>query len=156
MASAFLTERSQRGDRGKSSPSCEQEVCTTSAEMYFLKPELMVPSVWLPVLRSCWAISTRALFMHVPPFFLEDCSSQGSAHDSKESSHFNSVTVTKCPLHCSPCAPYTFTSFLAGGLFSGETVVWDTSKPEDPLIWRTGMTDDTHTDPVSQVRELSQ
>ncbi|XP_063000730.1 cytoplasmic dynein 2 intermediate chain 2 [Elgaria multicarinata webbii] len=42
-------------------------------------------------------------------------------------------------------------SLIAGGLFSGEVLVWDTSRQEDPLIWRTGMTDDTHTDPVYQV-----
>ncbi|NXC44784.1 WDR34 protein, partial [Penelope pileata] len=42
-------------------------------------------------------------------------------------------------------------SLIAGGLFSGEVVVWDTSRTEDPLIWRTGMTDDAHTDPVYQV-----
>uniref|UniRef100_A0A8C8RTM8 WD repeat domain 34 n=1 Tax=Pelusios castaneus TaxID=367368 RepID=A0A8C8RTM8_9SAUR len=42
-------------------------------------------------------------------------------------------------------------SFIAGGLYSGEVVVWDTSRIEDPLLWRTGMTDDTHTDPVYQV-----
>ncbi|NXI61886.1 WDR34 protein, partial [Anseranas semipalmata] len=45
-------------------------------------------------------------------------------------------------------------SLIAGGLFSGELVVWDTSRTEDPLIWRTGMTDDTHTDPVYQVNWL--
>ncbi|NXX51489.1 WDR34 protein, partial [Tricholaema leucomelas] len=42
-------------------------------------------------------------------------------------------------------------SLLAGGLFSGELVVWDTSRTEDPVMWRTGMTADTHTDPVYQV-----
>ncbi|NXP49243.1 WDR34 protein, partial [Heliornis fulica] len=42
-------------------------------------------------------------------------------------------------------------SLIAGGLFSGELVVWDTSRTEDPVLWRTGMTDDTHTDPVYQV-----
>lgn len=31
--------------------------------------------------------------------------------------------------------------------------MWDTSRTEDPVIWRTGMTDDTHTDPVYQVTE---
>ncbi|XP_008937000.1 PREDICTED: WD repeat-containing protein 34-like, partial [Merops nubicus] len=41
-------------------------------------------------------------------------------------------------------------SLIAGGLFSGELVVWDTSRSEDPVTWRTGMTDDTHTDPVCQ------
>ncbi|KAF4789131.1 WD repeat-containing protein 34 [Turdus rufiventris] len=45
-------------------------------------------------------------------------------------------------------------SLIAGGLFSGELVVWDTSKTEDPVILRTGMTDDTHTDPVYQVNWL--
>lgn len=40
----------------------------------------------------------------------------------------------------------------AGGLYSGEVLVWDISRPEDPLLWRTGLTDDTHRDPVSQVR----
>ncbi|XP_054249384.1 cytoplasmic dynein 2 intermediate chain 2 [Indicator indicator] len=42
-------------------------------------------------------------------------------------------------------------SLLAGGLFSGELLVWDTSRTEDPVVWRTGMTDDTHTEPVYQV-----
>ncbi|KFP58419.1 WD repeat-containing protein 34, partial [Cariama cristata] len=45
-------------------------------------------------------------------------------------------------------------SLIAGGLFSGELVVWDTSRTEDAVIWRTGMTDDTHTDPVYQVNWL--
>ncbi|XP_075295181.1 cytoplasmic dynein 2 intermediate chain 2 isoform X1 [Opisthocomus hoazin] len=45
-------------------------------------------------------------------------------------------------------------SLIAGGLFSGELVVWDTSRTEDPVVWRTGMTDDTHTDPVYQVNWL--
>ncbi|XP_025865228.1 cytoplasmic dynein 2 intermediate chain 2 isoform X1 [Vulpes vulpes] len=42
-------------------------------------------------------------------------------------------------------------SHVAGGLYSGEVLVWDMSHPEDPLLWRTGLTDDTHTDPVYQV-----
>ncbi|XP_011362481.1 WD repeat-containing protein 34 isoform X1 [Pteropus vampyrus] len=42
-------------------------------------------------------------------------------------------------------------SHIAGGLYSGEVLVWDMSRPEDPLLWRTGLTDDTHRDPVSQV-----
>lgn len=43
---------------------------------------------------------------------------------------------------------------LIGGLYSGEVLGWDMSRPEDPLLWRTGLTDDTHTDPVYQVRRL--
>ncbi|XP_074149906.1 cytoplasmic dynein 2 intermediate chain 2 isoform X2 [Sminthopsis crassicaudata] len=45
-------------------------------------------------------------------------------------------------------------SHIAGGLYSGEVLVWDMSRPEDSLLWRTGMTDDTHTDPVYQVAWL--
>ncbi|XP_063172237.1 cytoplasmic dynein 2 intermediate chain 2 [Candoia aspera] len=45
-------------------------------------------------------------------------------------------------------------SLIAGGLFNGEVLIWDTSREEDPLIWRTGMTDDTHTDPVYEVSWL--
>uniref|UniRef100_A0A8C0G3F9 Dynein 2 intermediate chain 2 n=1 Tax=Chelonoidis abingdonii TaxID=106734 RepID=A0A8C0G3F9_CHEAB len=41
-----------------------------------------------------------------------------------------------------------------GGLYSGEVLIWDMSRIEDPLIWRTGMTDDTHTEPVYQVNWL--
>ncbi|XP_074830035.1 cytoplasmic dynein 2 intermediate chain 2 isoform X2 [Natator depressus] len=41
-------------------------------------------------------------------------------------------------------------SLIVGGLYSGEVLIWDMSRIEDPLIWRTGMTDDTHTDPVYQ------
>lgn len=40
----------------------------------------------------------------------------------------------------------------AGGLYSGEVLLWDLGRPEDPLLWRTGLTDDSHTDPVCQVR----
>ncbi|KAM5300506.1 LOW QUALITY PROTEIN: cytoplasmic dynein 2 intermediate chain 2 [Ctenodactylus gundi] len=42
-------------------------------------------------------------------------------------------------------------SHVAGGLYSGEVLVWDLGRPEDPLLWCTGLTDDTHTDPVYQV-----
>ncbi|XP_075416804.1 cytoplasmic dynein 2 intermediate chain 2 [Tenrec ecaudatus] len=42
-------------------------------------------------------------------------------------------------------------ALIAGGLYSGEVLVWDLSRPEDSLLWRTGLTDDTHVDPVYQV-----
>uniref|UniRef100_A0A8C5KUA4 Cytoplasmic dynein 2 intermediate chain 2 n=1 Tax=Jaculus jaculus TaxID=51337 RepID=A0A8C5KUA4_JACJA len=42
-------------------------------------------------------------------------------------------------------------SHIAGGLYSGEVLVWDMSRSEDPLLWRTGLTEDAHTDPVYQV-----
>ncbi|XP_053330248.1 cytoplasmic dynein 2 intermediate chain 2 isoform X2 [Spea bombifrons] len=42
-------------------------------------------------------------------------------------------------------------SLIAGGLFTGEVLVWDTSRTDDPLVGRTGLTQDTHTDAVYQV-----
>ncbi|CAH2316295.1 spectrin alpha chain, non-erythrocytic 1 isoform X1 [Pelobates cultripes] len=42
-------------------------------------------------------------------------------------------------------------SLIAGGLFNGEVLLWDTSRTDDPLIGRTGLTADTHTDAVYQV-----
>ncbi|KAG8512804.1 WD repeat-containing protein 34, partial [Galemys pyrenaicus] len=47
-------------------------------------------------------------------------------------------------------------SHIAGGLYSGEVLVWDVGRPEDPLLWRTGLTDDTHSDPVYQVLWLAE
>uniref|UniRef100_A0A8C9UMG6 Dynein 2 intermediate chain 2 n=1 Tax=Spermophilus dauricus TaxID=99837 RepID=A0A8C9UMG6_SPEDA len=47
-------------------------------------------------------------------------------------------------------------SHIAGGLYSGEVLVWDVSRSEDPLLWRTGLTDDSHTDPVCQVLWLQE
>ncbi|XP_074871157.1 cytoplasmic dynein 2 intermediate chain 2 isoform X2 [Carettochelys insculpta] len=47
-------------------------------------------------------------------------------------------------------------SLIVGGLYSGEVLLWDTSSIDDPLIGRTGMTDDTHTDPVYQVDWLQE
>ncbi|KAG3288116.1 cytoplasmic dynein 2 intermediate chain 2 [Ictidomys tridecemlineatus] len=47
-------------------------------------------------------------------------------------------------------------SHIAGGLYSGEVLVWDMSRSEDPLLWRTGLTDDSHTDPVCQVLWLQE
>ncbi|KAI1882450.1 hypothetical protein AGOR_G00250880 [Albula goreensis] len=45
-------------------------------------------------------------------------------------------------------------SLIAGGLYSGEVVVWDSSRSQDPLLAQTGMSEDTHRDPVYQVRWL--
>lgn len=39
----------------------------------------------------------------------------------------------------------------AGGLYSGEVLVWDTSRTQDPLCARTAMSDETHREPVYQV-----
>ncbi|CAI9613575.1 unnamed protein product [Staurois parvus] len=42
-------------------------------------------------------------------------------------------------------------SIIAGGLYNGEVLVWDTSRADDPLIGRTGLSIDSHTDTVYQV-----
>ncbi|XP_041098659.1 WD repeat-containing protein 34 [Polyodon spathula] len=42
-------------------------------------------------------------------------------------------------------------SLIAGGLYSGEVLVWDTSRTQDPLCARTAMSDETHREPVYQV-----
>uniref|UniRef100_A0A8C9SPE8 Dynein 2 intermediate chain 2 n=1 Tax=Scleropages formosus TaxID=113540 RepID=A0A8C9SPE8_SCLFO len=42
-------------------------------------------------------------------------------------------------------------SLIAGGLYSGEVVVWDTGRVQDPVLAKTGMSPDTHRDPVCQV-----
>ncbi|XP_039620265.1 WD repeat-containing protein 34 isoform X1 [Polypterus senegalus] len=45
-------------------------------------------------------------------------------------------------------------SLIAGGLYSGEVLVWDTSRSPDPVLARTGMLDLSHREPVYQVRWL--
>ncbi|XP_056395749.1 cytoplasmic dynein 2 intermediate chain 2 isoform X1 [Hyla sarda] len=47
-------------------------------------------------------------------------------------------------------------SLIAGGLFNGEVLVWDTSRTDDPLIGRTGLSIDSHMDAVYQVRWLQE
>ncbi|KAL4609563.1 WD repeat-containing protein 34 [Arapaima gigas] len=42
-------------------------------------------------------------------------------------------------------------SLIAGGLYTGEVVVWDTNQIQDPVLAKTGMSPDTHRDPVCQV-----
>ncbi|XP_016403712.1 cytoplasmic dynein 2 intermediate chain 2 [Sinocyclocheilus rhinocerous] len=42
-------------------------------------------------------------------------------------------------------------SVVAGGLYSGEVVVWDTSRSQDLILAQTGMSADTHREPVFQV-----
>ncbi|XP_066436452.1 cytoplasmic dynein 2 intermediate chain 2 isoform X2 [Eleutherodactylus coqui] len=47
-------------------------------------------------------------------------------------------------------------SLLAGGLFNGEVLVWDTSRTDDPHIGRSGLSVDSHMDAVYQVRWLQE
>ncbi|XP_043077407.1 WD repeat-containing protein 34 [Puntigrus tetrazona] len=42
-------------------------------------------------------------------------------------------------------------SVVAGGLYSGEVLVWDTSRSQDLILAQTGMSADTHREPVYQV-----
>ncbi|GAA6083891.1 WD repeat-containing protein 34 [Tachysurus ichikawai] len=42
-------------------------------------------------------------------------------------------------------------SLIAGGLYSGEVMVWDTSRTQDPVLAQTGMCSDTHKEPVYEV-----
>lgn len=39
----------------------------------------------------------------------------------------------------------------AGGLYSGEVMVWDTSCTQDPVLAQTGMSSDAHKEPVYEV-----
>uniref|UniRef100_A0A6Q2XSR8 WD repeat domain 34 n=1 Tax=Esox lucius TaxID=8010 RepID=A0A6Q2XSR8_ESOLU len=45
----------------------------------------------------------------------------------------------------------TSPSLIAGGLYSGEVVVWDTNRTQDPVLAQTGMSTDAHREPVYQV-----
>ncbi|KAG7235539.1 hypothetical protein INR49_002585 [Caranx melampygus] len=49
-------------------------------------------------------------------------------------------------LCCHPEQP----ALIAGGLYSGEVVVWDTSRTQDPVLALTGMSADSHREPVYQ------
>nr|XP_057910008.1 WD repeat-containing protein 34 [Doryrhamphus excisus] len=57
------------------------------------------------------------------------------------------VTTAVTSLSCHPMRP----ALIAGGLYSGEVVVWDTSQTTDPVLMQTGMSADSHREPVCQV-----
>ncbi|XP_015244776.1 PREDICTED: WD repeat-containing protein 34 [Cyprinodon variegatus] len=48
---------------------------------------------------------------------------------------------------CHPERP----ALIAGGLYNGEVLVWDTSRTQDPVLAQTGMSADSHREPVYQV-----
>ncbi|CAK6976691.1 WD repeat-containing protein 34 [Scomber scombrus] len=50
-------------------------------------------------------------------------------------------------LCCHPEQP----ALIAGGLYSGEVVLWDTSRTQDPVLAQTGLSADSHREPVYQV-----
>lgn len=51
---------------------------------------------------------------------------------------------------CKPCM-CVYTAVAAGGLYSGEVVVWDTSRTKDPVLVQSGMSADSHREPVYHV-----
>ncbi|KAM9820662.1 cytoplasmic dynein 2 intermediate chain 2 [Neosynchiropus ocellatus] len=51
-------------------------------------------------------------------------------------------------LCCHPERP----AIIAGGLYNGEVVVWDTSRTQDLVLAQTGMSTDSHREPVYQVK----
>ncbi|XP_026196064.1 WD repeat-containing protein 34 [Anabas testudineus] len=57
------------------------------------------------------------------------------------------VPTAVTALSCHPNQP----ALIAGGLYSGEVVVWDTSRTQDPVLALTGMSADSHREPVYQV-----
>ncbi|XP_068561833.1 cytoplasmic dynein 2 intermediate chain 2 [Cebidichthys violaceus] len=57
------------------------------------------------------------------------------------------VPTAVTALCCHPNQP----ALIAGGLYSGEVVVWDTSRTQDPVLVQTGMSADGHREPVYEV-----
>ncbi|XP_041825481.1 WD repeat-containing protein 34 [Melanotaenia boesemani] len=57
------------------------------------------------------------------------------------------VPTAVTALSCHPSQP----ALIAGGLYNGEVVVWDTSQTQDPVLAQTGMSSDSHREPVYQV-----
>ncbi|CAJ1071005.1 LOW QUALITY PROTEIN: WD repeat-containing protein 34 [Xyrichtys novacula] len=57
------------------------------------------------------------------------------------------VPTAVTALCCHPQHP----ALIAGGLYTGEVVVWDTSQTQDPVLVQTGMSADSHREPVYQV-----
>eukprot|EP00064_Thunnus_orientalis_P005572 superscaffoldBa00000552_g5586 len=57
------------------------------------------------------------------------------------------VPTAVTALCCHPKQP----ALIAGGLYSGEVVLWDTSRTQDPVLAQTGMSADSHREPVYQV-----
>uniref|UniRef100_A0A671XVC8 Dynein 2 intermediate chain 2 n=1 Tax=Sparus aurata TaxID=8175 RepID=A0A671XVC8_SPAAU len=52
-------------------------------------------------------------------------------------------------LSCHPNQP----ALIAVGLYSGEVLVWDTSRTQDPILVQSGMSADSHREPVYQVSQ---
>ncbi|XP_028318162.1 cytoplasmic dynein 2 intermediate chain 2 [Gouania willdenowi] len=61
------------------------------------------------------------------------------------------VHTTVTALSCHP----TYPALIAGGLFTGEVLVWDSSRTLDPVLARTGMLAESHREPVYHVSWVS-
>ncbi|XP_037548354.1 WD repeat-containing protein 34 [Nematolebias whitei] len=57
------------------------------------------------------------------------------------------VPTTVTSVCCHPNHP----ALIAGGLYNGEVVVWDTSRTQDPVLAQTGLCAEGHREPVFQV-----
>ncbi|XP_022073658.2 WD repeat-containing protein 34 isoform X1 [Acanthochromis polyacanthus] len=66
---------------------------------------------------------------------------------SKQADLVIDVSAAVTALCCHPKQP----ALIAGGLYSGEVVVWDTSRTHDPILAQTGMSADSHREPVYKV-----
>ncbi|KAM3600544.1 uncharacterized protein V6R79_024968 [Siganus canaliculatus] len=60
------------------------------------------------------------------------------------------VPTAVTALCCHPKQP----ALIAGGLYSGEVVVWDTSRSQDLVLVQSGMSADSHREPIYQVAWL--
>lgn len=56
---------------------------------------------------------------------------------------------------CLYCGSVNHVCVAAGGLYSGEVVVWDTSCAEAPMLVQSGMSADGHREPVYEVSPFS-
>ncbi|MEQ2246827.1 hypothetical protein ILYODFUR_003216 [Ilyodon furcidens] len=66
---------------------------------------------------------------------------------SKQADLVLDVPAAVTSVCCHPKQP----ALIAGGLYNGEVVVWDTSRTQDPVLAQTGMSADSHREPVYQV-----
>ncbi|XP_028274373.1 cytoplasmic dynein 2 intermediate chain 2 [Parambassis ranga] len=71
---------------------------------------------------------------------------------SKQADLVIDVPTAVTALSCHPDQP----ALIAGGLYNGEVVVWDTSRTQDPILAQTGMSADSHREPVYQVAWVPQ
>ncbi|XP_058474167.1 WD repeat-containing protein 34 [Solea solea] len=67
--------------------------------------------------------------------------------DAKQADVVIDVPTAVTALCCHPCQP----ALIAGGLYSGEVLVWDFSRSQDLVLAQTGMSVNSHREPVYQV-----